>query len=91
MGVLSWIVLGLIAGVLSKIIMPGRDPGGMIVTILIGIAGAFVGGWIGTQMGIASFDGFSLKGIVIATCGALVLLIIYRLITYRRGRGLQRS
>jgi uncharacterized membrane protein YeaQ/YmgE (transglycosylase-associated protein family) len=84
MGVLSWIVLGLIAGVLAKMLMPGKDPGGLIVTILIGITGAFLGGWIGTQMGMASFDGFSLKGIVVATAGALVLLVIYRLIAGRR-------
>lgn len=84
MGVISWIVLGLIAGVLAKMLMPGKDPGGVIVTILIGITGAFLGGWIGTQMGFASFDGFSLKGIFVATAGALVLLAIYRMIARRR-------
>ncbi|HEY0974126.1 MAG TPA: GlsB/YeaQ/YmgE family stress response membrane protein [Solimonas sp.] len=78
MGILSWIVLGLIAGVLAKLIMPGKDPGGFIITILLGIAGAFVGGWIGTLLGVASFTGFTLQGIVVATVGAIVLLAIYR-------------
>jgi uncharacterized membrane protein YeaQ/YmgE (transglycosylase-associated protein family) len=80
MGILSWIVLGLIAGILAKLIMPGKDPGGFIVTILLGIAGAFVGGWLGTMMGVASFSGFTLQGIVVATLGAIVLLALYRLI-----------
>ncbi len=80
MGILSWIVLGLIAGVLAKALMPGRDPGGFIITIALGVAGAFVGGWIGTQLGIASFNGFTLQGILVATGGAAVLLVLYRLI-----------
>lgn len=80
MGILSWIVLGLIAGVLAKIIMPGRDPGGFIITILLGIAGAFVGGWLGTQLGIASFNGFTLQGVLVATGGAILLLVAYRLL-----------
>lgn len=80
MGILSWIVLGLIAGLLAKLIMPGRDPGGFIITILIGIGGAFVGGWIGTQMGIASFNGFTLQGVLVATGGAIVLLALFRVL-----------
>ncbi|HUF62212.1 MAG TPA: GlsB/YeaQ/YmgE family stress response membrane protein [Verrucomicrobiales bacterium] len=80
MGILSWILLGLIAGALAKFIMPGRDPGGIIVTILIGIAGAFVGGFLGTFMGLGSVESFDLGGILIATVGAIVLLILYRLI-----------
>lgn len=80
MGILSWIVLGLIAGVLAKIIMPGRDPGGFIITILLGIAGSFVGGWLGTQLGIASFNGFTLQGVLVATGGAILLLVAYRLL-----------
>ena len=80
MGILSWIILGLIAGLLAKVIMPGRDPGGLIITILLGIGGAFVGGWIGTQLGIASFTGFTLQGVLVATAGAVVLLLLYRLL-----------
>lgn len=80
MGIISWIVLGLIAGVFAKMIMPGKDPGGFIITMALGIAGAFVGGWIGTRLGIASFNGFTLQGILVATGGAVVVLILYRLI-----------
>ena len=80
MGIVSWIVLGLIAGVLAKIAMPGRDPGGLIVTVLLGIGGAFVGGWIGTRLGIARFDGFTTQGILVATGGAFVLLAVHRLL-----------
>lgn len=80
MGILSWIVLGLIAGVLAKFIMPGNDPGGFIITTLLGIAGAIVGGWLGTMLGIASFNGFTLQGLIVATLGAIVLLVIYRML-----------
>ncbi len=80
MGFISWIVLGLIAGVFAKMIMPGKDPGGFIITVVLGIAGAFVGGWIGTQLGIASFTGFTVQGILVATGGAVVVLVLYRLI-----------
>jgi len=78
MGIISWIVLGLIAGLLGKAIMPGRDPGGFFLTIVLGITGAFVGGWIGTSMGIASFNGFTLQGILVAAAGSIVLLALYR-------------
>jgi uncharacterized membrane protein YeaQ/YmgE (transglycosylase-associated protein family) len=80
MGFISWIVLGLIAGVFAKMIMPGKDPGGFIITVVLGVAGAFVGGWIGTRLGIASFNGFTLQGILVATGGAVVVLVLYRLI-----------
>ena len=78
MGILSWIILGLIAGALAKWIMPGRDDMGFVITILLGIAGAFVGGYLGTVLGIATPAGLSIGGILIATAGALLLLFIYR-------------
>ena len=74
MGILSWIVLGLIVGALAKWIMPGPDPGGIIVTALIGIAGAFVGGFIGTTLGLGDVTGFNLGSLALAVVGALVLL-----------------
>ena len=78
MGILSWIIFGLIAGALAKLIMPGRDPGGFIITILLGIAGAVVGGWIGTVLGFGTVTGFNLGSFGVAIVGALVLLAIYR-------------
>lgn len=78
MGILSWIILGLIAGMLAKWIMPGRDGGGFIMTVLLGIAGAFVGGWVGSLLGFGSRGGFSLGSIATATVGAILILFIYR-------------
>ncbi len=81
MGFIAWIVLGLIAGILAKWIMPGKDPGGFIVTTLIGIAGAFVGGYLGSLTGIGGeVSGVNLGSIFTAVVGALVLLAIYRAI-----------
>ena len=81
MGIFSWIVMGLLAGVLAKWIMPGRQPGGIIVTILIGITGAFLGGYLATFLGFDGFSGFNLYSFLVAVGGSLVLLTIYRLIT----------
>jgi uncharacterized membrane protein YeaQ/YmgE (transglycosylase-associated protein family) len=79
-GILSWIVFGLIAGIIAKWIMPGKDPGGFIVTTLIGIAGAVVGGWLGSITGLGgSVSGFSLGSFITAIVGALVLLALYRM------------
>jgi uncharacterized membrane protein YeaQ/YmgE (transglycosylase-associated protein family) len=78
MGILSWLLLGLIVGILAKWIMPGPDPGGILVTIGIGIAGAFVGGFLASLLGLGSTGGFSVGGIVTATAGALLLLFGYR-------------
>jgi uncharacterized membrane protein YeaQ/YmgE (transglycosylase-associated protein family) len=80
MGILSWIVLGLIAGILAKAIMPGRDPGGIIITILLGIAGAIVGGFIGTLIGFGDISGFDIRSLIIAVVGAIILLALYRII-----------
>lgn len=83
MGVISWIVLGLIVGVLAKLIMPGDDPGGMIVTILLGVAGALLGGYIGALLDIGEVTGFNLVSLLLALGGALILLILYRLVVRR--------
>ena len=80
MGVISWIILGLIVGVLAKWIMPGQDPGGIIVTILIGIAGALLGGFISTTLGFGGVTGLNLLSLIIALGGALLLLFGYRVI-----------
>jgi len=74
MGILSWIVLGLIVGALAKWIMPGDDPGGLVVTTLLGIAGALVGGFLASAVGLGSFTGFNVGSLVIAVGGALLLL-----------------
>jgi uncharacterized membrane protein YeaQ/YmgE (transglycosylase-associated protein family) len=84
MGILSWIILGLIAGALAKWIMPGKDGGGFIVTMLLGIAGAFVGGWVGSIIGLGTTGGLSIGSIITATVGALLLLFIYRQIKKKK-------
>ena len=81
MGILAWIVLGLIAGAVAKAIMPGKDPGGFIVTILIGIVGAFLGGFLGNLVTGTGLNGFSLWSILLAVLGSLLLLWIYRMTT----------
>ena len=78
MGILSWIIFGLIAGALAKLIMPGNDPGGFIITILLGIAGAIVGGFIGTALGFGDVTGFNFGSFFIAILGAIILLVLYR-------------
>ena len=78
MGILSWAIFGLIAGILAKIIMPGKDPGGFIITSLIGIAGATVGGFISTSLGYGDISGFDIRSFGIAIGGALLLLFAYR-------------
>ena len=80
MGILSWIVMGLIVGFLAKFIMPGKDPGGIIITVLIGIGGAFVGGFIGSLLGLGTVTGFNIGSFLLAIGGAVLLLILYRFI-----------
>lgn len=85
MGILMWIVMGLLAGLVAKWIMPGRQPGGIIITILLGIGGALVGGFISHHLlGYQDFTGFNLWSFVIAVCGAILLLLVYGLLTGRR-------
>lgn len=78
MGIISWIIFGLIAGIAAKWIMPGNDSGGLIMTILLGIVGAVVGGYISTFFGMGQVDGFNLGSFFVAVIGALVVLFIYR-------------
>lgn len=80
MGILTWIVLGLVAGVIAKLITPGRDPGGIIVTIVLGIVGALVGGFISSRIGYGTVTGFDLRSVVIAVLGSIILLILYRVL-----------
>lgn len=80
MGILSWILMGLIAGVIAKLLMPGRDPGGCIITMLIGIAGALLGGFLATLFGFGGVSGFDFRTLIIAVIGSIVLLAIFRML-----------
>jgi uncharacterized membrane protein YeaQ/YmgE (transglycosylase-associated protein family) len=82
MGILSWILFGLVVGVIAKLLMPGRDPGGFIVTILLGIAGALIGGFIGRAMGLYQTNEGA--GWIMSILGAIVLLALYRMMVRRR-------
>ena len=82
MGILSWILFGLVVGIIAKLLMPGRDPGGFIVTILLGIAGALVGGFAGRAMGFYGTN--ESAGWIMSILGAIVLLALYRLMVRRR-------
>jgi len=81
MGIISWIVVGLIAGLLAKFLLPGDDPGGLILTTLIGMAGAVVGGVLIGVLGGTGATGFNVWSILVATLGAVMLLFVYRLLT----------
>lgn len=78
MGILSWILLGLVVGVIAKLLMPGRDPGGFIITTLLGIAGALLGGFIGSFLGLGTVTGFNIHSFLLAIGGSILLLILYR-------------
>ena len=84
MGLISWLIIGLIAGVLAKLVMPGEDPGGFLATIFIGMLGAFVGGLIVGVFGGTGVTGINIWSILVAALGALVLLALFRLVTGRR-------
>ncbi|MGW1208346.1 GlsB/YeaQ/YmgE family stress response membrane protein [Streptomyces sp. NPDC002499] len=86
MGIIAWIVIGLLAGAIAKMLMPGKDPGGIIVTMLIGIVGGLLGGWLGKVVfGVDSIDGFfDLSTWIAAIVGSFILLLVYRLVTGNR-------
>lgn len=77
MGIVGWIVLGIIAGAIAKLLKPGRDPGGLLITMLLGIAGALIGGFVATLFGLSGITGFNFWSMLLAVGGALVLLAIY--------------
>ena len=83
MGILTWVLFGLVAGVIAKFLMPGRDPGGLIITIVLGILGAVVGGFIGTRLGFGDVSGFNVRSMALAVGGAFLLLLIYRMVRRR--------
>ena len=84
MGFFTWIIFGLLAGAIAKFLMPGKDPGGCFITILLGIIGASVGGWIGTMLGFGSVQQFDIRSLGVAILGSLVLLFLYRMIAGRK-------
>jgi uncharacterized membrane protein YeaQ/YmgE (transglycosylase-associated protein family) len=84
MGLLLWILFGLIVGVIAKFLMPGGGPRGIVITIVLGIVGALLGGWIGSLLGIGDITGFNVGSMLIAIGGAILVLLIYRLVVRRR-------
>ena len=82
-GILGWIVVGLLAGGIAKLLMPGKDPGGCVITILLGIAGALLAGFIGKSVGW--YDQNEAAGFIAAIVGAFLILLVYRLVLRRRG------
>ena len=82
MGILSWILFGLVIGIIAKLLMPGKDPGGFIITILLGIAGALLGGFVGRAMGFYGENASA--GWIISILGAILLLGLYRMMVRRR-------
>lgn len=83
MGIITWIIFGLIVGAVAKFIMPGKDPGGFFMTILLGIVGAVIGGFIGTTLGMGDITGFNFGSFLLAVLGTIVLLVAYRALKNR--------
>lgn len=82
MGILAWILFGLVVGIIAKLLMPGRDPGGFIVTMLLGVAGALLGGFIGRAMGFYGQN--ESAGWIVSILGAIILLVLYRMMVRPR-------
>lgn len=87
MGIIAWIIIGLLAGAIAKALLPGKDPGGVIVTMLIGVVGGLLGGWLGKVIfGVDSIDGFfDISTWIAAILGSVILLVLYRVVSGRRG------
>ena len=86
MGILSWIFFGLLSGLIAKWLTSGSDPKGCLVTVIIGIVGAAIGGWVGTQLGLGTITGFDLRSLALAVVGAVLLLLILRAVSGRLGQ-----
>ena len=84
MGILLWVVFGLIAGAIARFLMPGKTPGGILVTIALGIVGALVGGFIGAQLGIGGITEFNLQSVLLAVGGGVLVLFVFGLLTRAR-------
>jgi len=84
MGILSWVVLGLIAGLLARWLMPGRAAGGLVITIVLGVVGALLGGFIATQLGYGDVNGLNLYSVLVAVLGAVLVLFVYGLLKQKR-------
>ena len=82
MGVIGWIIFGLIVGIVAKFLMPGRDPGGFVITAILGIVGALLGGYLGRAMGW--YQEGEPAGFIVAVIGAIIVLLLYRLLVGRR-------
>jgi uncharacterized membrane protein YeaQ/YmgE (transglycosylase-associated protein family) len=83
-GILAWVLFGLIAGAIARFLMPGKTPGGIIVTIALGIIGALVGGFLGAQLGFGDLSGFDVRSMLLAVGGGILLLFIFGLATRAR-------
>ena len=83
MDILTWIILGLVAGLIAKFVMPGNDPGGLIVTVIVGIAGAVIGGFVASAIGFGAVSGVNLRSVIIAAIGAFALLFALRMVKRR--------
>ncbi len=80
MGLFSWIVMGLVAGALARLLLPGKDKAGCVLTVVIGVVGALLGGFLATKLGFGGLSGLDLRSVVIATLGAVLLLLVARLL-----------
>ena len=83
MGIIAWIIFGLLAGAVAKLLMPGKDPGGCVVTTFLGVAGALVGGFLGSRLFNVGVTGFNFKSFLVAVAGSMLLLLTYRMIKGR--------
>lgn len=81
LGFFYWALFGLVAGVLAKLLLPGKQPGGMIVTAILGVIGALLGGWVGTQFDLGSVEGFNLQSMALAVGGSVIVLLGYTALT----------